>query len=437
MFSIKTLYSKLLALCALLCLANYTLAAPIKLVTDNTACAVAISKLNLALSSEQTGVVSTVDCNDKHIIINFSRGDKPLSIKIKQSFERVAEKYTFYGLASYYNDVAPLWLVDGESTPLDIDSKYHFTDAHYLAIVGRFAALIFNAPGAQLQLEQQDISLSWPDTHTASLKLHWGNKEQLSAINSDFAAIKYYFLPDWLAALSSLIAWLLEQIQQYLASHWALAIMLFALLLKILLFPLSLYTKHLQNQVAKQQTLLLPRIAEIKREHKGEEAHNMIMQAYKDLNMTPFYALKPFLGVLIQLPVLIAVFDALAEMPQLDGVSFLWIANLAYPDNLVQFSFSIPWLGNSLNLLPLIMTLVTITASMLFSNQHAPDFVIRKQRIQLYLMASGFLILFYPFPAAMVLYWTTVNLLQLMQQECSKIRPKLAQRYSKKQVIVP
>jgi YidC/Oxa1 family membrane protein insertase len=145
------------------------------------------------------------------------------------------------------------------------------------------------------------------------------------------------------------------------------------------------------------------------------------MAAHKSLGITPFYTLKPMLGSFIQVPVLVAVFNALGEMPQLAGASFLWIGDLAYPDVIAMLPNAIPMFGDKLSLLPVIMTLVTIFSTLIFQNRSATEAELRRHKRNLYLMSAVFLVLFYPFPAAMVLYWTLANILQTMQQQLIRI----------------
>ena len=127
------------------------------------------------------------------------------------------------------------------------------------------------------------------------------------------------------------------------------------------------------------------------------------------------------LVMFIQIPVWIAVFNALGEMPQLEGVHFLWIESLAHPDAIAALPFVIPFFGSSVNLLPLLMTAVTLASASLFQDRLAPQEELKKQKRNGYLMAFVFLVLFYPFPAAMVLYWTLSNALQIVQQRVIRV----------------
>ena len=128
------------------------------------------------------------------------------------------------------------------------------------------------------------------------------------------------------------------------------------------------------------------------------------------------------IGTLIQVPVLIAVFNVLGESPLTIGAPFLWIDDLSLPDTIWQFDFHIPFFGNHLSVLPFAMTLVTIVAAILHKDPSAPEAYRQQQRRNLYLMAAGFFVLFYPFPASMVFYWTCTNVLQLIQQQIWAIR---------------
>src|SRR5690606_13766531 len=217
-----------------------------------------------------------------------------------------------------------------------------------------------------------------------------------------------------------LIEWILINIKKYIIDNWGWAIVFFAVLLKILLLPVSWLTVRLQRQASEYQSILAPQMKEIKAKYDGEEAHNQIMAAYKALGITPFYTLKPMTGALIQIPILVAIFNTLGEMYQLNGASFLWIENLAYPDAVTSLPFLVPFFGDTLNLLPIVMTVVTIISTIVFQNRHALPALVRRQKRNLYFMAFVFLILFYPFPAAMVLYWALANVLQAVQQQILK-----------------
>ena len=202
---------------------------------------------------------------------------------------------------------------------------------------------------------------------------------------------------------------------------WGMTLVLFTLILKALFVPLGLITVRMQSQVSLHQGQLAPVLAEIKSKYDGEEAHKRIMAAHKKLGITTFFVLKPMLAMLVQIPIWIAVFNTLGEMPQLQHAGFLWIESLAYPDAIATLPFVVPLFGDSVSLLPMLMTAVTIVSALLFQDRLAPEGELKRQKRNLYLIGLAFFVLFYPFPAAMVLYWTLSNALQILQQRMIKI----------------
>jgi len=118
---------------------------------------------------------------------------------------------------------------------------------------------------------------------------------------------------------------------------------------------------------------------------------------------------------LIQIPIFIAVFDMLGESIMLKGQGFLWINDLSRPDQWMNLPFAIPYFGGTFNLLPLIMMLVTVLSTLNFQDIYLQGDLLKQQQMKLYLMALAFFILFYTFPAGMVLYWTASNSMQLIK----------------------
>ncbi|MFC1702401.1 YidC/Oxa1 family membrane protein insertase, partial [Pseudomonadota bacterium] len=77
--------------------------------------------------------------------------------------------------------------------------------------------------------------------------------------------------------------------------------------------------------------------------------------------------------------------------------------------------FSLPFFGGYLNLLPFIMTGFSFIASKMHSHPAMDVAQQRKHSRNLVLMSLAFLVLFYTFPAGMVLYWTTNNLISVIK----------------------
>lgn len=196
---------------------------------------------------------------------------------------------------------------------------------------------------------------------------------------------------------------------------WGLSIIVLALIIRILLYPLSKKAMLSQKQFADAQKLMSPELKEIKQKYKGGEQSERILQLYKKYKVSPIAGLKPLGIVLLQLPILIALFHVLGETPELQGAGFLWIGSLAEPDKLVSFGFNIPLLGSYFNLLPFLMAFFTLLS---FKLAPAPTVDKKEQGMQnifLIGMTLMFFFLFYSFPAGMVLYWTFANIFHIVQ----------------------
>ena len=126
------------------------------------------------------------------------------------------------------------------------------------------------------------------------------------------------------------------------------------------------------------------------------------------------------MGFLIQLPVFVAVFDMLAEDFDLQRVSFLWIRDLSRPDALLRLPFCIPFFGCDLNALPFLMSGVSLATVLRFRSSSLTPALVRRQRRNLTAVTLLFFLLFYTFPAGMVLYWTSTNAVQLVGQEAAR-----------------
>lgn len=235
---------------------------------------------------------------------------------------------------------------------------------------------------------------------------------ELTATSPELGAMLYASLWDWLRALAGGLRVILE-FWQGLVGNWGFAIMLLSLSVKVLMWPLTWIAERWQADVNRQQSLLAPELAAIRRDYKGEEAHNLTLAVYRRHGVSQFYTLKSLAGFLVQIPVFIAAFDMLGENFALAGAPFLWVQDLSLPDRVAALPAVLPFFGGHLNLLPVLMTVFTILAARLQEDPSLAPALRAGQRLRLYGMGALFFVLLYTFPAGMVLYWTTNNLLHL------------------------
>lgn len=205
-----------------------------------------------------------------------------------------------------------------------------------------------------------------------------------------------------------------------LVGHPGPAIVLLAVSVKILLLPLTMVADRLQQQVNAAQARLEPGLAAIRATSRGEERTWRTVALYREQGVHPLYALKSLAGFLIQLPVFVAVFDMLAGDFDLQRVSFLWIRDLARPDALLALPFCLPFFGCELNALPFLMSGVSLATVLRHRTHGLTPELARRQRRNLTGVTALFFLLFYTFPAAMVLYWTSTNAVQLVSEQVAR-----------------
>ena len=353
--------------------------------------------------------------NDNNFVTELTKKTPPLIAQIE-------EQHTFHGLASYYNSVKYYVVGSDGLNRINAEDLVTLKKNQWLAIVGRFNVGLIYAGETPLHLSPSKLlSSEHSVNNNVRAFVRVVKKSELSSIAPELDRIRYAHLWKPLSWLAKVIETSLAAIHFYTPGNWGVTIVVFSILLKLFLMPVSIMTVNFQRKVSQVEAKLAPQIKEIKTKFDGEEAHNLIIAAHNNLGVSVFYSLKPMLGLFIQIPIMICVFNVLGEMPQLDGQSFLWIENLAYPDAIGYLAQAIPGLGNTVSLLPLIMTAIALLSATIFQNRHASDVENRRQKRTLYLMAAAFFVLFYPFPASMVMFWALANVIHLVQQQIIKI----------------
>ena len=322
---------------------------------------------------------------------------------------------------------------DPEQSDIEVDPG----EDNWVGIRNRYWTILAQHSGGQ---RSASMDISHPDRPVLTLAgnssdeainfdfyagpVEWGTLKRVSPVLSEmlFAAL-WDFLRIFCFGMLLLLGWL-----QSAVGSFGLAIVLLSLANKILLSPLTMLADRWQAEVNRIHTLLKPQLDEIKKNYKGEDAHIRTLDVYKKNNVSQFYTFKSAAGFLIQIPVFIAAFDMLAENIALNEIAFLWVSDLAKPDRLAELPFVLPFFGGWLNLLPFLMTGLSVLAAVLQAEDSLSPELQRQQSLRLYLMSAAFFVLFYTFPAGMVLYWTSSNLFHLLKVESARFFAMLRTR---------
>jgi YidC/Oxa1 family membrane protein insertase len=215
----------------------------------------------------------------------------------------------------------------------------------------------------------------------------------LAAINPELTdAIEF----GWFTFLSKpffkVLLWLNDMI-----GNWGWAIILFTLLVKLVLFPLSYKGMMSMNKLKE----LAPKMKELKEKYKDDPAKlNMkMMELYKKHGANPMGGCLP---MLLQIPVFFALYRVLLNADELQGAVWIpgWIDNLAVAD-------------------PYYILPVLMGATMWFQQKITPNNFTDPMQEKIFqffplLMALMFIIM--PFPSGLVLYWVVNNIFTIGQQ---------------------
>jgi len=323
------------------------------------------------------------------------------------------EQTRYLGVSA--GDVVQLGLDESEQTELTADDWLGYRSRFWALLAGNGQTLTARVRTGEANLDA-GLELALAPTVPAVLSIYMGPVEPkvLWAAGDGLSNILYAGIWFWLRWICFALYYLLFWISMVIPS-WGLAVMAMSLVVNILMRPLSNIADRFQQQVQATEARLAPELQRIKKEFKGEKQSAKILALYKTERVHPLYSLKSMLGVAVVIPVFIGAFDMLAENIHLLNAGFLWIKDLSQPDAVFNLPFRLPFFGSELNLLPILMTGLSVAASALH-NPPAMNAEMRKKQLRnMFLMAVGFFALFYTFPAGMVLYWTTNNLISVIK----------------------
>jgi len=242
--------------------------------------------------------------------------------------------------------------------------------------VGMIASLDSIAPGASKTLDAR--LFVGPQVETSMEKLAPG-----------LELVKDY---GWLTILSKPLYWLLDQLHKILG-NWGWSIVGLVLLLKIMFYWLN---AKAYASMAKMKAIN-PKITEMRErlKDKPQQMQQEMMRIYREEKVNPMGGCFP---IMIQIPVFIALYWVLLSSVEMRNAPWVgWIHDLSAPD---------PFF-----ILPVLMTLSTLLQTAL--NPAPPD---PMQAKMMWLMPLMFSVMFFFFPAGLVLYWLTNNLLSIAQQ---------------------
>lgn len=214
----------------------------------------------------------------------------------------------------------------------------------------------------------------------------------------------------WLSSISKVLLAFLNGVYRMIPNY-GISIIVLTIIIKAILFPL---TRKSQVSMFRMQQLQ-PMISQLKEKYK----HDKQRMGKEQMLLFKKYGVNPMSGclpMLLQLPVFFALFRTLQLSFEMRQAPFmLWVNDLSRPDTLMQLPFSIPFLGNALNVLPLIMTAASIAQMKTTPKAPVTDPQAQAQQKMMSFMPIMFAFILYHMPSGLTIYWTTSTILSIIE----------------------
>ncbi|MFZ3125521.1 MAG: membrane protein insertase YidC [Acidovorax sp.] len=292
--------------------------------------------------------------------------------KIEEGKPDIEKTATNGYVAMVQHYFASAWIL-GEGIPRELFMRKVDTNLYSVGMITPVGEI---APGASKIVQAQ--LFAGPQVETSLEKLAPG-----------LELVKDY---GWLTILAKPLYWLLDQLHKLLG-NWGWSIVGLVLLLKILFYWLN---AKAYASMAKMKAIN-PKITEMRErlKDKPQQMQQEMMRIYREEKVNPMGGCFP---IMIQIPVFIALYWVLLSSVEMRNAPWIgWITDLSTPD---------PYF-----ILPLLMTASSLLQTAL--NPAPPD---PMQAKMMWFMPLIFSVMFFFFPAGLVLYWLTNNILSIAQQ---------------------
>ena len=242
-------------------------------------------------------------------------------------------------------------------------------------------------------------------TKSWKLQIYAGPKDlgRLSKLGHGEQEVMHFGIFKW---VSEILLYSMNALHRVLG-NFAAAIIVLTIIIKALLWPLQ----NKATDSMRKMAALSPRMTELREKYKDDptKMNQELMKLYKDYGVNPFGGCLP---MLIQIPIFFGFYSMLGTAIELRNSSFLWVHDLSQPDTVGHF------LGFPINILPILMAL-----TMLWQMHITPKTGDAAQQRIFMFMPVIFVLFAYNFASALSLYWTTQNLISILQLYLTRSKP--------------
>jgi len=273
--------------------------------------------------------------------------------------------------------------------------------------IDRSMPMLLETPGEKtltdlsVQLDSVKVALPAKESVTHHYELFAGPKRKTLLTPLRAEAVLDF---GWFAQISNGMLWLLN-IFHGMGIPYGVAIICLTVLVRACMFPVSLR----QTAQAQRMKEMQPKLAELKKKY----ADNKEKLAMANLELMREHKVNPMAGclpLLIQMPIFIALYQALQYSVDLRLAPFLYFKNLAGPDALFNLPFTVPYFGwTTFNLLPIVAVALMVVQQKMFMPPPADEQQEMQQKMMSYMMVvMG--AMFYKFPAGLCVYYISSSL---------------------------
>lgn len=201
------------------------------------------------------------------------------------------------------------------------------------------------------------------------------------------------------------------------ALNYGIIILILTIFIKLVLFPLT-YKAYLSTA---KMRVLKPEMDEINKKFGTEDAlkkQQATMELYRKAGVNPLGGCLP---MLLQMPILIAMFRFFPASIELRQQSFLWADDLSTYDSVYDFGFNIPFYGDHVSLFTLLMTVSTIIYTRMNNQLTADNPQMAQLKWMMYLMPIIFLGVFNNYSSGLSYYYFLANMITFGQQYAMRL----------------
>ncbi len=197
--------------------------------------------------------------------------------------------------------------------------------------------------------------------------------------------------------------------------NMGIVIILFAIAVKLVLWPLT--HKSFRSMAAMKE--IQPQMSAIKEKYSDDQQKQQkeIMKLYKESGVNPLGGCLP---MLLQLPILYALYDYISNSILLRGQSFLWANDLSVPDTILHLPFHIPFIGATISGFALLMALAMVVQVQFTGGMGGMGGggagAGGMGKVMQYIFPLFLFVIFNNFAAGLALYYLIYNIANLLQQ---------------------